>query len=145
MKGFNSARSIIGTGVLVVCALVSNLKLLVENAQTRPGIGQDGITLLQQRFEPVKKQLPRSGMIRYIPDGKSADNQYFFLTQYILAPLIVIQSLGPQTAVYVDPQAPADSDPSDTSYTVNKYADGTRILDFHNGIKLARTPEDGPQ
>jgi hypothetical protein len=146
VKHFNSARSIIGISGLIVCALISNLKLLSENAHTNLDvIGKDGITLLQQRFEPVKRQLPRSGMVRYIPDSQSPDNQYFFLTQYILAPIIVTQSLGPQMAVYVDPLPRADSDPSDASFTVNKYADGTRILDFHNGIKLARTAEVGSQ
>jgi len=146
VKPLNFARVIIGIGVLVVCALISNLKFLIENAETKfDFVGKDGITQLQKRIERAKDRLPSSGVIRYASGVSTEGLQDFKLTQYILAPLLVVQEYGPQTAIYVDSQANDTSDPADPSPTINKYEDGTRVFDFHNGIKVVRMAENNRQ
>ena len=59
-------------------------------------IGQDGITLYEQRFEVLRKVLPTHGIVGYITNKrceevlKNVDTaSHYYLTQYALSPIII--------------------------------------------------------
>jgi hypothetical protein len=136
-----SARAIIGIAILLICALISNLRLLRDNAEKDfKFIGNDYITVFQKQFDAAKSELPDSGIIRFISSEGDIGVRNFYVTQYILAPVILTRTPGPETVVYVFPTGVDTSGGADA--TVYKAEDGTKIFDFHNGIRVAKLPED---
>jgi len=109
-------------------------------------MGHDDVTLFERRLDPVKPHLSDSRMIHFAFGQSNEGRRNFFLTQYVLAPIVVIESQGPQTVIYVVPNYDTEVDrSSDIGCTTYEHSDGTKILDFHNGIKIAYLPENGLQ
>jgi hypothetical protein len=143
----NSARLILGIILLISCTLFSNLSSLRGTAQTNLDfMGHDDVTLFERRLDPVKPRLSNSRMIRFALGQSNEGRRNFFLTQYVLAPIVVVESQGPKTVIYVVPNYDTEVDGlNDIGCTTYEHGDGTKILDFHNGIKIAYLPENGLQ
>jgi hypothetical protein len=82
--------------LLVFLALLSNIQLLTQTLTSAPGlIGKDEISLYEKRFEGLKKILPAHGVVGYIT-GEGLEpiraNTDYHLTQYTLAPVIVLRT-----------------------------------------------------
>lgn len=61
--------------------------------------GKDPISTLEKKFEKIKKDLPKSGIIGYAWEYKPINNasnqpspRDYYLTQYFLSPLIIVDS-----------------------------------------------------
>ena len=143
----NSARLILGLILLISCTLFANLSSLRGTAQTNLDfMGHDDVTLFERRFDPVKPRLSNSRMVNFALGQSNEGRRNFFLTQYVLAPIVVIESPGPQTVIYVIPNYNTEvKGPNDIGCTIYEHINGTKTLDFHNGIKIAYLPENGLQ
>jgi len=109
-------------------------------------MGHDDVTLFERRLDPVKPRLSDSRMIRFALGQSNEGRRNFFLTQYVLAPIVVIESPGPRTVIYVVPNYNTEVDgPNDIGCTIYENSNGTKTLDFHNGIQIAYLPENGFQ
>lgn len=86
--------------VLAVFALLSNLHFF-RKAAGSDFARKDAISLYERRFEGLKGVLPPRGVVGYVSDHQARDIRFdagsgdFYLTQYALAPLIVVYSLEP--------------------------------------------------
>lgn len=90
----------IGFILLSLTALLSAEKWLNEAVRFDPrSFGKDDVTRYERRFQDLKKMLPSQGVVGYLTDDHVPGQQTrredqtatrFFLTQYALAPLIVV-------------------------------------------------------
>lgn len=92
------------------------------------GVGNDGITLYEQRFIGLKNMLPSHGIVGYVSDAQPY-NAEFYLTQYALSPLIVDQTQPHEIVIGNFVNKAVD---------VNTLTDMRLTLrgDFGNGVKL---------
>ena len=123
--------------VLILFALLSNLHWLLRGDFDPDFPRRDRISQYERRFEGLKKILPTHGVVGYLSHRQAQDIRFdagtaeFYLTQYALAPLIVIHSperdlvIGNFGAFRVDPE-------------IFKDRDLTLIKDFGNGVMLFR-------
>lgn len=126
-----------GVAVLILFALLSNLHWLLRGAFDPDFPRRDRISQYERRFEGLKKILPTHGVVGYLSHRQAQDIRFdagtaeFYLTQYALAPLIVMYSperdlvIGNFGASRVDPEIFEDRDL-------------TLIKDFGNGVMLFR-------
>jgi GT2 family glycosyltransferase len=133
----------IGLGLLVLFALVSDLRLLVrERRDLAASVPPDEITRYEDRFRELRRVLPPRARVGYLADvtppasvagedpGRLAFKRYV-LTQYALLPAIVLPGLHGaltvgnfDTAGGIDPEA---------------IRGRTLVRDFGNGVMLFRT------
>ncbi len=126
-----------GIALLISFALSSNLHWLLQ-ATFDPNLPRsDRISQYEKRFEGLKKILPAHGVVGYLSDRQAQDIRFddrtmeFYLTQYALAPLVVMHSperdlvIGNFGASRVDPETFKDRDL-------------TLIRNFGNGVMLFR-------
>ena len=116
--------------MIVFFALLSNGIQFFTNCKEFDAkyVGGDGITAYEKRFDGVKSILPSAGIVGYISDGQPY-NMEFFLTQYVLSPIII------------DPNQPREVV---IGNFVNRAADFRTVTkmnlalrkDFGNGVKL---------
>jgi hypothetical protein len=141
VRFFHPVRAIIGIALLISCALMSNMRLLRDNAESDFGfVGNDFITVFQKQFDSAKTKLPDSGVVHFVSSEGDIGVRNFFMTQYILAPIILTKTPGPQTVIYVFPTGvDTSADPVVSTY---KSDDGAKMFDFHNGIRVERLPEN---
>jgi len=80
--------------VVVPFALYVNLRIISKGIDRFYGPGRTDETLYETRLKPLKEQLHGNGVVGYITD-RNADTQkrikFFFLTQYSLCPLLVVE------------------------------------------------------
>jgi hypothetical protein len=95
----------------------------------------DPITRYELRFSALERALPRRGVVGYtsgLPPEKfvSEDFRRFLLTEYALAPLVIVNDTTPQLVIG---NFPPDSVPSTLS------TDRRRVVrDFGDGVWLIR-------
>jgi hypothetical protein len=92
----------VGAGILLVSLMsfLSTAKWLKEIVNFDPrAVGTNKITQYLKRFDSLKKVLPDRGVIGYICDasvpsdsGKVQDIRRYYLTQYALSPLIILDT-----------------------------------------------------
>lgn len=87
----------------------------------------------RQKLSGAMGSLPKRGTIGYVSD--SNDEGEFYLTQYLVVPLILEKGQRPELVLVNDHVATGMS-PSREGYTVSRLADGSMVYDFGNGIKL---------
>jgi hypothetical protein len=88
----------------------------------------------QQRLSSIKTLLPDEGVIGYTSVDPDRGEQAFF-TQYFLAPVIVVNSTGPELVVLNGLSSQPAADHPTGSYTVAEH-DGLKLYDFGTGIYL---------
>ena len=119
-----AVRVSVGVLLISLLALVTVGRLVEEAVSLDPReIGRDVVTLYEKRFAPLKGMLPHKGVVGYKTDADLQSRpedvkavQRFVLTQYALAPLIVLNT--PQSRLVVgnfhegafDPKLPANQE-----------------------------------
>jgi len=79
----------VAVALLVALALATNGHYLVKVVRFRATYeGPNRTTYYEDRFAPLRRLLPRHGVVGYVSDRPSAEREYF-LTQYALAPLLL--------------------------------------------------------
>ena len=125
------AKAAIAVVMLMATLAVGTLasyRAVMRNAAT------DEITLDEQRFERLRRALPRRGIIGYLSDrGEGRDGvRAYYRTQYYLAPLVVAPDAGREIVV-ANFSSP---------FTVAEFAaahDLSVAQDFGNGVALLRS------
>ncbi|MBI3781729.1 MAG: hypothetical protein HY278_11840, partial [candidate division NC10 bacterium] len=90
-----STRVTIGIILLMLFVLISDVRLLKETVSLdASSMGSDTITRYEKRFDGLKKILPPYGVVGYITDAEAEDATFndYFLAQYALSPVIVVNS-----------------------------------------------------
>ena len=80
--------------LLALTALLTNLAYLRDNVRTVPQTaGRDEVAEYERRFAELKEALPRRGVVGYVSDEADASEEAkkYYLTQYALAPLVVVR------------------------------------------------------
>jgi hypothetical protein len=93
--------------LLVALALFSSGKFVVQMAALAArSAGPDRVSHYLTRFVDLRPLLPRHGVVGYLSDRPDAVQEYY-LAQYALAPLVVIQSPDPPVVIgnFFDPEA----------------------------------------
>ena len=127
------------TGVILIAglALFSSTILLGALLMFYPVFkGNDEIALFEKRFSELKSILPPQSIIGYASDENSEACKVdtlktFYLTQYVLAPVIVVKS---KQELLI-----GNSCQETTDIEKSKNADLVVIKDFGNGLKLFRS------
>jgi hypothetical protein len=61
---------------------------------------QDEVSAHEKRLEPLKAVLPERGVVGYVTDAADVEQaKRFYMTQYVLAPLIVVEGATPRLVV----------------------------------------------
>jgi hypothetical protein len=126
---------------LVLGAAASSLGLLAQGLRAPlPALGRDEVSLYEKRFEELRRVLPRRGSVGYLADREADDIRFdpsavdYYLTQYALAPVVVLYSQQPELVVG------NFRDPSSLPDVVRRKGLVVR-KDFGDGVLLlARTP-----
>lgn len=92
---------VVAVALLVVSSLFGNLSNLrallrdVGDAQRNEQVAHH-----EKRLEPLKKVLPDRGVVGYASDAVGDEwDRRLYLTQYVLAPLVVVTKPGPRLVV----------------------------------------------
>jgi len=119
--------------LIIFFALLSNIQLLTQTVTSAPSlIGRDEISLYEKRFEGLKKILPKHGVVGYIAEeGAEAvrANTEYFLTQYALSPIIVVNTQERRLVV-------GNFSPAVSGSKVATDRNLTLLKDFGNGVML---------
>lgn len=90
-----SAKIKLAVILVIVVALQSSIadcfrefRLLHKNEKTQ-------VSEIDRRFREIRKELPAHGVVGYVSDGQF-DVKKFYLTQYALAPLLIVRSTKAQ-------------------------------------------------
>lgn len=125
----------VAVGVLLLFALASELRLIRKALWSEPrAFDTDGITRFEARLSGLREHLPAHGVVGYIDDMGRTDHEYvasFFLTQYTLSPLIVVDTPDREWVVGCF----QDEGPPGGSFFDHEL---TLVKDLSNGIKLFR-------
>ena len=117
-RGMRSQRPLLArvalaaTVCLALVGVADTLYLAVgsyrESQAATPAASGDRATEQERRVRPLREHLPARGVVGYISDGLIADSftsvealQDYFLTQYALAPVIVLKGTDPPLVVGV--------------------------------------------
>ena len=87
-----------------------------------------------RRFEKIKDILPEQGIIGYFTNKEYSaddDTRFYFLTQYALAPLIILRSTKPQVII-------ADVNDSFNIFEFSKKYNCRLLKNFDDGILVFR-------
>lgn len=125
--------------VLLLYVGASDLRWLRRATEPAPRPGEDEISVYEHRFQEMRTVLPRTGVVGYWghPELTTAlpgqglvhvHFQRFLLTQYALAPVLLVEGTEPEFVV-------GNFDPG----MVPAPAHGLRVVrDFGNGVILFR-------
>jgi hypothetical protein len=123
----------VAVALLVATAVLSGVRLAVRVAALaldwqRP----DEVTGYEERFHALRRLLPPHGVVGYLSDRHDAVKE-FYLTQYALAPVIVVRDARAPLVVgnFFDPEAAA------ALAAAHRL---TPVRDFGEGVVLFRGP-----
>ncbi|NQT90925.1 MAG: hypothetical protein HQ558_06700 [Candidatus Omnitrophica bacterium] len=93
--------------IFVLCLLFLNLDYFRELFSLKAiSVSDDPAVFYESRLDSLKRQLPGAGVVGYITDVEYQDapsrlqwRKDYYLTQYTLAPVVVISSAAPRFVV----------------------------------------------
>ncbi len=99
MKFDFSVKIKIVVALAILIALQSNVTNCIKEIKFyRKTRGVDEVTEYDRRFGRLKGMLPSHGVVGYVTD-KKFDAKAFYLTQYVLSPLIIVNNTEPKLIV----------------------------------------------
>jgi hypothetical protein len=131
-------RVTVGLLLIVLFTLVSNLQFVRIAISARGTIAKgDEVTRYEARFQKLRQTLPSRGVVGYVsdsnPEGFPRNREYFrryYLTQYSLAPLVVVNSTEPDLLI---------GDVDSAAHSERVITPGfTLVKDFGDGVMLFR-------
>jgi len=123
--------------LLAVASARSGALALRDTWRTFKAGTSDFAVAYRDRIQPARPLLPARGTIGYISD--SNDEGEFYLTQYLLVPLILEKGQRPDLILinnHVNNHAASSPGTGANDYAILESADGSKVYDFGNGIKL---------
>src|SRR5262245_51402581 len=125
--------AILGVVLLAGASVHSGALALRDTWLTFKAGTPDFAVAYRKRIKGVRALLPAQGTVGYITD--SNDEGEFYLTQYLLVPLILEKGQRPDLILVNNHTRPVPDTRTD-DYLVSESGDGSRVYDFGNGIKL---------
>ena len=128
-----ATRSAIGLMLLLAYVAVSDTRWIYRAGRAMLDAGEeDHITRYERRYRELKLALPRRGVIGYVsgagPFGTEEFRRYL-LTEYALAPLVVINDTTPDLIVgNFHPDSVPAGPPSPGLQLVRDFGDGVWLL-----------------
>ena len=99
MKFSHSIKLRIVIALVILIAIQSNVTNCIKGIRSyRKTAGVDDASLYDKRFGRLKGMLPSHGVVGYITDEKF-DAKTFYLTQYALSPVILVNNTEPKLIV----------------------------------------------
>lgn len=120
--------------LIVLTAFCTNLSHTRNNRSLdRHAIGKDDVTIYDKRFEELRKVLPKRGLVGYVHDqtDELKTIQAYYLTQYALAPIMVVHGVEPELVVGNFSYSSAETEKSVPDNLIP-------IQNFGNGVILFR-------
>lgn len=125
-------RAAIALFVLAFSCLHESWQFLNRAARLQPKtIGGDSPSLNEKRFEMIRSDLPKSGVIGYIEDPPSGNGAAYFFAQYVLSPL-VLDAYSEHNIVV------GNSFGSESKPTFSVWPDLEVVKNYGNGIFLLK-------
>lgn len=128
-------RAGIGLLLLLLYAAVSDARWIYRAGRGLiDARGEDTITRYERRFHGLRRALPARGVIGYVsgagPEGfKTEDFRRFLLTEYALAPLVLINDTAPELIVgNFTPDSAPSAPPAPDLQLVRDFGDGVWLL-----------------
>jgi hypothetical protein len=121
--------------VVVLCvSLWAAAAALLARWRGQGRLAEQKMTDYERRLSTIKALLPGHGVIGYSAEAGWSERELFW-TRHFLAPMIVVNSPGPDLVVLNRPSSAPASVPIDGSYRVEEH-DGMKLYDFGTGIYL---------
>lgn len=128
-------RAGIGLLLLLLYAAVSDARWIYRAGRGLiDARGEDAITRYERRFRGLRRALPAQGVIGYVsgagPEGfTTEDFRRFLLTEYALAPLVLINDTAPELIVgNFNPDSTPSAPPAPDLQLVRDFGDGVWLL-----------------
>jgi len=132
--GLRPRAAILGAVMLAAACAHSGILALRDTWRVFRSGPPDFAVAYSQRLKGVKPLLPAAGAVGYLSD--SDDQGEFYLTQYLLVPLILEKGQRPDLVLVNNHAGRGGAAASEAGYTASRLADGSQVYDFGNGIKL---------
>ena len=136
MMAGSPIRVWIGVLSVIVFAMLSSGLALRRALDPPPWtIAQDEISRYEARFQLLRSALPPEGVVGYVSEPWRPPHDLdwlkgFFLTQYALSPLVVVEGIAPALVIGNFPAGPGRYAPDPTLALVRDFGDG--VLLFRN-------------
>ena len=129
MNFSNLLRQKTGIILIILFSLLSVGRLLHQESKQILGIKfNDEVSLYEERYVELKKWLPPNGVVGYINNKDFGnDIREFYLTQYSLAPIIVVRSANFPLVIGNFPTS---------VNSPGKQMNSVLLKDFGNGVML---------
>ncbi|MBN1518281.1 hypothetical protein JXA32_17095 [Candidatus Sumerlaeota bacterium] len=88
----------IGIGVIALIALQANITLCIRELKQARSDQKNEVAEYESNYAALKESLPGHGTVGYFTDQKD-DLKSFFLAQYALSPVFVVDSIEPELIV----------------------------------------------
>lgn len=96
-------RTLVGLGAVAAAAILSLLQTTHGGPRSAGAGLSDPVSVTEARLAPLRSILPPRAVVGYVSDAASADGREEFrrylLAQYVLAPVIVIDSTEPELVI----------------------------------------------
>jgi hypothetical protein len=127
------SAAIVAVFVLALASAHSGFRALRDTWRVFKAGTQDFAVAYSLKLSRAKPLLPDRGTLGYISD--SNDEGEFYLTQYLVLPLVLEKGQRPDL-VLVNNHVAKTTPSEDGVYTVSRLADGSAVYDCGNGVKL---------
>src|SRR5215471_11533288 len=133
LRGVRRYAAIIALVAMVVASVHSGTLALRDTWRLFKAGTPDFAVAYRQKLGPARAVLPDRGTVGYVSD--SNDQGEFYLTQYLVVPLVLEKGQRPDL-VLVNNHAAKAAPAEDSVYRVSRLADGSAVYDFGNGMML---------
>lgn len=123
-------------GLLAICLLSSGVTVLRASRPTNTLLPTNGLADLLKDMRPL---LPARGVVGYVDGGQNtpAELQDYYLTQYVLAPLVVARSSDEN--VVIGNFSRSKSVPPDNLVIVRNFGNGIAIFQEKSSLLAKRS------
>ena len=137
-----------GICLLIFFALLSSLQSFINTYKVYRAKDPDYVTLYEKRFDRIRGFLPAHGIVGYVGQGLNYTEywksdavalQNWFLAQYTLAPVVVSITTNHELTIVNNPEGYDPNVSENAEVKSRVIANGARMLDFGNGIRLVVT------
>src|SRR5215470_7842545 len=133
LRGVRGCAAIIAVVAMVAASIHSGAHALRDTWRLFKAGTPDFAIAYAAKLAPARAVLPDRGTLGYVSD--SNDQGEFYLTQYLVVPLVLEKGQRPDL-VLVNNHVAKATPTADGVYRVSRLDDGSTVYDFGNGTKL---------
>jgi hypothetical protein len=133
LNNLRCGAAIVAVFLLAMASAHSGFRALRDTFRLFKAGTQDFAVAYREKLTPARALLPDHGELGYISD--SNDEGEFYLTQYLVVPLVLEKGQKPDL-ILVNNRVVKATPTEDGVYRVSRLDDGSTVYDFSNGTKL---------